>query len=86
LKIGGWLPVSKNNPFMEEKMEEKIQEIAAVLRSTDDMALKFTERVQERLGQPVTNDEILHTMESISPSRLTMDELIRKMRRKLELN
>lgn len=67
-------------------MEEKIQEIAAVLRSTDDMALKFTERVQERLGQPVTNDEILHTMESISPSRLTMDELIRKMRRKLELN
>jgi hypothetical protein len=67
-------------------MEEKIHEIASVLRSTDDMAVKFAERVQERLGQQVSNAEILETMESISPSRLTMDELVRKMRRQLELN
>lgn len=65
-------------------MGSEIQEIAARLRSTDEMAVKFTERVQERLGQQVSNAEILSIMEGIAPSRLTMDELIRKMKRQLE--
>jgi hypothetical protein len=66
-------------------MEDKIEEIAAVLRSTDSMAEGFAERVQERLGQPVSYDEILAVLERISPPRITMDRVVSKLRSQLHL-
>lgn len=62
-------------------MDIEISEIAAVLRATDDMAAKFAERVQERLGRPVTHAEILAVMDRISPTSLTMDKVVSKLRR-----
>ena len=67
------------------RMEDKIEEIAAVLRSTDSMAEGFAERVQERLGQPVTYEEILAVLEGISPPRITMDRVVSKLRSQLHL-
>ena len=67
------------------RMENKIEEIAAVLRSTDSMAEGFAERVQERLGQPVTYEEILAVLEGISPPRITMDRVVSKLRSQLHL-
>ena len=67
-------------------METEIEEIAAVLRSTDKMAAGFAERVQERVGQPVSYTEILATMQKISPTTFTMDKLVIKLRRQLHLH
>jgi hypothetical protein len=67
-------------------METKIEEIAAVLRSTDSMAEGFAERVQERLGQPVSHAEILVALEGISPPRITMDRVVSKLRSQLHLD
>jgi hypothetical protein len=66
-------------------METKIEEIAAVLRSTDNMAEGFAERVQERVGQPVSHAEILAVLEGISPPRITMDRVVSKLRSQLHL-
>jgi hypothetical protein len=61
------------------------KEIAGVLRSTDEMAAKFAERVQERVGQPISYAEILAVMEAMSPSRLTMDKVVYKIQRQLNV-
>ena len=61
------------------------KEIAGVLRSTDEMAAKFAERVQERVGQPVSYAEILAVMEAMPATRLTMDKVVYKLRRQLHL-
>jgi hypothetical protein len=66
-------------------METRIEQMAAVLRSTDSMAEGFAERVQERVGQPVSHDEILAVLEGISPPRITMDRVVSKLRRRLHL-
>ncbi len=65
--------------------ETRIEEIAAVLRSTDSMAEGFAERVQERVGQPVSLDEILAVLEGISPPRITMDRVVSKLRSQMHL-
>lgn len=67
-------------------METKIQEIAAVLRSTDRMAESFAERVQERVGQPISHDEILAVLEGMSPLRISMDRVVSTLRSQLHLS
>ena len=47
-------------------MDDTNKEIAAVLRSTDQMALLFVERVQTRVGEPVPEAEILAAMKKMS--------------------
>ena len=66
-----------------ERTEDRTQEIAEILRATEDMAAAFADRVQERLGQPVSHDQILETMQKISVKRLTMDRVVTKLRREL---
>ena len=62
-------------------METTTREIAAVLRSTDSMADQFAIQVQERLGQPVSHDEILAVMKKMSAKQLSMNKVIAKIRK-----
>jgi hypothetical protein len=62
-------------------MEATIQEMASVLRSTDTMAVEFADRVRERVGDPVSNDEILATMQKMSPKTLSMKRVVDKINR-----
>lgn len=62
-------------------MEATIQEMANVLRSTDTMAVEFADRVRERVGDPVSNDEILATMQKMSPKTLSMKRVVDKINR-----
>ena len=64
---------------MTEASEATLQEIAAVLRSTETMADEFARRVQDRMGEPVPHDEILAAMKSISARQLSMDKVIAKI-------
>jgi hypothetical protein len=66
-----------------EVTEDRTEEIAEVLRATEDMAAAFADRVQERVGQPVSHDQILAIMQNISAKRLTMDRVVTKLRREL---
>ena len=65
--------------------DETIREMAAVLRSTEQMAAGFATRVQERLGQEVSFIEILDVMKKISTTRLSMDSVVVQLRRRLKL-
>ena len=56
-------------------MESTTKEIAALLRSTDDMADQFVERVQARVGAPVTSAEVLAAMKKISAKSLSMEKV-----------
>jgi hypothetical protein len=64
-------------------MESTVKEIAAVLRSTEEMAAAFAERVQERVGQPVPYTDILAVMQQMQPSTLTMAKVVTKLKRQL---
>ena len=64
---------------LTEGMESTVQEMAALLRSTETMAGKFAKRVQDRMGEPVPHDEILAAMKSISARQLSMDKVIAKI-------
>ena len=64
---------------LTEGMESTVQEMAALLRSTETMADRFAERVQDRMGEPVSHDEILAAMKSISVRQLSMDKVIAKI-------
>jgi hypothetical protein len=66
-----------------EGTEDRTHEIAEILRATEDMAAAFADRVQERVGQPVSHDQILAIMQDISVKRLTMDRVVKKLRRQL---
>jgi hypothetical protein len=66
-----------------ERTDDRTQEIAEILRATEDMAAAFADRVQERVGQPVSHDQILAIMQGISVKRLTMDRVVQKLRRQL---
>jgi hypothetical protein len=61
-------------------MEATIKEIAVFLRSTESMAVQFAQRVEERVGQPVSHDEILAAMQKISARSLTMEKVVAKVR------
>ena len=65
--------------------DETIKEMAAVLRSTEQMAASFATRIQERLGQDVSFIEILDVMKKISATRLSMDRVVFQLRRRLKL-
>ncbi len=65
-------------------METVIHELASVLRSSDKMADQFAQRVQERVGQPISHEEILAVMKKIAPTRLTIDIVVDKLRRQLQ--
>ena len=61
-------------------METAIKEIATVLHSTETMADQFAQRVQERVGQPVSYAEILATMEKMSAKTLTIAKVTKKVK------
>lgn len=63
--------------------ETMIQEMAGILRSTDKMAAQFAERVQERVGQPVSHDTIVAAMRQMSARTLTMEKVVDKLKRQL---
>jgi len=63
-------------------MEATIKEMAAVLRSTEGMAAQFAQRVQERVGQPVSHAEILAAMKRISAKQLSMEKVVAKVRQR----
>jgi hypothetical protein len=70
------------NP-VSEGTENRTEEIADILRATEEMAVAFVDRVQERVGRPVSHDQILKIMRHISVKRLTMDLVVNKLRRGL---
>ena len=61
-------------------MDSTVKEMATVLRSTETMAAQFALHVQERMGEPVSNDEILAAMKSISVKQLSMQKVIARVR------
>lgn len=65
-------------------MEPTIQEMAAVLHSTETMADQFAKRVQERVGQPVSHAEILTVMKRMPVKSLSMVKVVAKIRRERE--
>jgi hypothetical protein len=65
-----------------EMMEITTQEIAALLRSTDEMATQFVERVQARIGEPVSEADILAAMQKIPSKSLTMEKVVAKVQQK----
>jgi hypothetical protein len=72
------------NKVSESKTPKRnIKEIAALLRSTETMAAHFARRVQERVGEPVSNAEILDAMQKISVKRLSMEKVVAKIRQQL---
>lgn len=74
----------QDNQVTESKTPKRnIQEIAALLRSTETMAAQFAQRVQERVGEPVSNAEILDAMQKISVKRLSMEKVVAKIRQQL---
>lgn len=60
-------------------MEATVKEIAAVLRSTESMAAQFAQRVQDRVGQPVSYAEILSAMQKISARSLSLEKVVAKV-------
>jgi hypothetical protein len=60
-------------------MDATTKEIAALLRSTEQMASQFIERVQARAGQPVSQVEILAAMRKISSKSLSMEKVVAKV-------
>ena len=60
-------------------MEATTKEIAALLRSTDEMALQFSERVQARVGEPVSDTEILAAMKKIPSKSLSMQKVVTRV-------
>jgi hypothetical protein len=62
-------------------MESTTKEIAALLRSTDDMADQFVERVQARVGAPVTSAEVLAAIKKISAKSLSMEKVVDKVQK-----
>lgn len=74
----------QDNQVSESKIPKRnIKEIASLLRSTETMAARFAQRVQERVGQPVSNAEILDAMQQMSAKRLSMDKVVAKVRKQL---
>jgi hypothetical protein len=65
-------------------MEDTIKEIATLLRSTEDMADQFVQRVQGRVARPVSPDEILRTMKKVSNKSLTMEKIVVKLQQRKE--
>lgn len=63
-------------------MEPTIKEIAAILRSTEDMAAQFVQRVQSRVGQSVSHSEILAAMKKIPSKSLSMEKVVAKIQQK----
>lgn len=61
-------------------METTINQIAALLRSSDEMAACFVERVQARVGEPVSEAEILAAMKKIPAKSMTMEKVLTKVR------
>jgi hypothetical protein len=60
-------------------METTIKEIAGLLRSTEQMATQFVQRVESRVGPPVSHAEVLAAMQGISAKTLTMDKVVSKL-------
>ncbi|MGD9100268.1 MAG: hypothetical protein PVF45_07285 [Anaerolineae bacterium] len=65
-------------------METTTKEIAAILRSTETMADRFAQLVQERVGQPVPQTEILDVMQKMPIKSLTMGKVVGKIKQERE--
>jgi len=60
-------------------MENVIEEIAAILRSTEDMALQFIKRVESRVGQPLSHAEVLAAIKKVPTRNLSMEKVVAKV-------
>lgn len=58
-----------------------VRNVAKVLRSTETMAARFVQRVQERIDDPISPKEILTVMEKIPAKRLSMDQVVARIER-----
>ena len=65
-------------------METTSKEIAAILHSTEPMAVQFAQRVQERVKQPVSDTEILAVMQKIPTKQLSLEKVVAKVRELLK--
>ena len=63
----------------EGKVETTLKDIALHLRSTEAMADQFVQRIQERVGHPVSNDEIMAVMKKMSVKQLSMEKVVAKL-------
>lgn len=62
-------------------MEDKTKEIAALLRSTEEMAVQFVRRVQSRVGQTVSHAQVLAAMQEISTRSLSFEKVVAKVQK-----
>lgn len=60
-------------------MEATLKEIAAILRSTEDMAAQFAKRVESRVGQPVSHAQVLAAMKKMTARNLSLDKVAAKI-------
>ncbi len=60
-------------------MENALKEIAAILRSTEDMAIQFIKRVESRVGQPLSHAEILAAIKKVPTRNLSMEKVVAKV-------
>jgi hypothetical protein len=77
------MEVPKIKTDRKTRIESTAQEIAAVLRSTDKMAVGFAQRVQERVGQPVPYTDILAVMRKMPSTSLSMAKVVIRLKRQL---
>jgi hypothetical protein len=73
----------KTQTLEKQTRKAQVKEIAALLRSTDSMAMQFAEHVQDRVGQQVSFADIVKAMKTVPPKSLTMGKVINKVRRQL---
>lgn len=77
------MELSKIKIDRKTRIESTVQEIAAVLRSTDKMAAGFAQRAQERVGQPVLYTDILAVMRKMPSTSLSMTKVVIRLKRQL---
>lgn len=62
---------------------ESIQEIAALLRSTEKMATAFVKSVQDKIGQDVPEEIILAAIKRLNPRSLEINKVVAAVKKEL---
>lgn len=63
-------------------MDKSLQEIASLLRSTEEMAEQFAQRVASRVDEPVSHADILAVMKKLSNKNLSLDKVVAKLQQR----
>jgi len=63
----------------ESNNDQTLQDIATVFFCHPSMAVAITDRIREKVGRPVSNEDILRVMKTITPSRLSVDTVVAKL-------